>query len=43
MLSYVTKTKKGMSVVMDRACREARQGKWPAAQGAAARGLGQKG
>ena len=26
MLSYVTKTQKGMSAIMDRACREARQG-----------------
>ena len=26
MLSYVTKTQKGMSAMMDRACREARQG-----------------
>ena len=25
MVSYVTKTQKGMSVIMDRACREARQ------------------
>ena len=43
MLSYVTKTKKGMSDIMDRACREARQGKWLAAQGVAAGGLGWKG
>ena len=43
MLSYVTKTKKGMSAIMDRTCRDARQGKWLAAQGAAAGGLGQKG
>ena len=26
MLSYVIKTQKGMSDIMDRACREARQG-----------------
>ena len=26
MLSYVTKTQKGMSAIRDRACREARQG-----------------
>ena len=26
MLSYVTKTQKGMGAIMDRACREARQG-----------------
>ena len=26
MLSHVTKTQKGMSAIMDRACREARQG-----------------
>ena len=32
MLSYVTKTKKGTSAIMDRAYREARQGKWLAAQ-----------
>ena len=37
MLSYVTKTKKGMSAIMDRACREARQGKWLAAQEVAGR------
>ena len=29
-----------MSAIMVRACREARQGKWIAAQGVAARGLG---
>ena len=43
MLSYFTKTKKGTGVIMDRAYREARQGKWPTDQGAAAGGLGQKG
>ena len=43
MLSYAAKTKKGMSAIMDRTYREARQGKWPAAQGVAAGGLGWKG
>ena len=43
MLSCVTKTKKGMSAIVDRACREARQGKWLAAQVAAARRLDRKG
>ena len=43
MLSYVTKTKKGISAIMDRAFREARQGKWPTAQGVAAGVLGRRG